>query len=259
MPIPEQATLQGVMVFLFAVGLLLFFGGTGLIAIEKVFISRSKAVWVTGLIFSAAGFLFFAFGTEIKIPPTSSQATNIRPANLIESFTFEQKNDLSAISLGVCNNSASTVWYESCYEAKEKLSWVDGGYNSLGSLGSQIELSPDKEQVYSFRWLLDSPLVAQSVSAKVFIPENQSVYLINLAAWTKDGTEWKTSGLYLNRSGWFQVWLDLQNGSTSENAIIELHVDLYLPKATQQTKTMEVKIDDVEFYYPSSTEYQVAP
>ena len=119
---------------------------------------------------------------------------------------------------------------------------------------------PDKEQVYTFRLQPTTPIVAQSVSAKVFVPENQSVYLINLAAWTKDGNEWKVSGLYLNRSGWFQVWLDMQNGSSANvNAITELHIDLYLPKSSQQTKSIEVKIDDIEFFYPASTEYKTNP
>jgi len=51
MPIPEQATIDGIMAFIFVAGLLLFFGGIGLVKIEKVIISGSKFVWMTGIIY----------------------------------------------------------------------------------------------------------------------------------------------------------------------------------------------------------------
>lgn len=115
--------------------------------------------------------------------------------------------------------------------AKGKLTLVNGGYNSLYSLGSEVELLPDKKQVYSFRFHLSPSLATQFVSAKVYIPESQSVKFISLVS-TNDYVEWQAKWLYPKESGWYQVWLNMKNdSSTTGNSIVELHNNIFLSQA----------------------------
>lgn len=178
------------------------------------------------------------------------------PVNVVRHYDFEQEIDES-LSLGVCD-ATYPEWWDHCHDSPEKLRRVRGAFTGSCSLQCQVELLPEREQVYSIRLRLVPWVTVDALSAAVHVPDASKLSYINLVALSADDWQWKKSWLYLDREGWVRVFLDLQqlhtlNGRTaSESATTELHFDLYIPRASEQSETVSVRIDDVRLYHPFS-------
>jgi hypothetical protein len=242
------------------VAFILFFSASLWLAFKTSISGRSGWIVLIALYIVT---IIFSIWVGTWIAPRSRAALTVDvPRNVMMSLNFEEQPDPSQINLGICNNSATpTEWFSTCQDAPQKLKWVEGGYGGSHGIESQIEVLPDKEQVYTFRLFLDKPMLAQTITAKMYTAEQDTVYLANIAAWTKDGTYWKVSGVNVDHPGWIQVQLDMQqfreaDGSlASEHGITELHLDFYIQKADQEVKVSEIRIDNIEFFYPSSKSY----
>jgi len=187
---------------------------------------------------------------------TGNLGPSSAPSNLVEHFDFEQQPDKS-LSLGVCDAS-SPSWWDNCHDDLNRLAWIKGGFTGKHSLSCRVELLPDRKQVYSIRLPITPPIIADALSANVYISDADQFSTINLAARIRGETEWKSSKFDVNVGGWSRVFLDLQQFCTQDgkpaggSIIDEVHIDLYIPQSSQQPEETVVKIDDIELYFPLS-------
>jgi hypothetical protein len=176
-----------------------------------------------------------------------------KPNNLVERFDFENSLPPNT-SMGVCDNTP--LWYQVCHEAPGRFKLASGGFTGEKSLEVQIEILPEKEQVYTLRLPVSPPEFVDAVNAKVFISKANRFAKITLAAHVKDKNVWIFSDMKPDRDGWLHLLVDLQGYkydasiSSGEIAIDEIHVDMFIVKGGLGWGDEQVLIDDVELYYP---------
>lgn len=188
-----------------------------------------------------------------KVTPIPTSAIS----NVVKYFDFEG-GPQQFISLGVCDSTSSDEWWNFCYDAPSKLIQAEDGFTGQYGLGIQAELLPEKEQVYTVRFLIDPPQFADALSAVLYIPDTDQVSWVNFAAWYVGGTQWSVSTLNSDRTGWSYIYLDLQQAAT-DSAISEIHIDWFLPGADLQSVETLFMIDDLRFYYPASVKLESNP
>jgi hypothetical protein len=181
-------------------------------------------------------------------------------SNIIKNFNFEDglpKN----MSLGICDNTPN--WYDVCYEAPKRFEIVSSGFTGEKSLGVQIEILPQKEAVYSLRFPVDPPVLADAVSAHVYLAKADIFSKITLAVRIKGENVWIFSDMKPSKDGWLYFLVDLQgykgNKPASDIAVDEIHLDTFIKKGSQITGNEQIFMDDLEIYYPLSPSLKTGP
>jgi hypothetical protein len=237
-------------IILFVVGLIIEIG-------VPLFLSKDEQKRLVRLfgfivIIIAVAWIGYAFGKSQaeKMPPPISR-------NVSQRFDFETGiSDI--ISLDVCDAIPPT-WYENCHNATSKLTLSGDSYTGSHSLGYQAELLPNVEQVYSVNIPIKPPARVDAVSANINIPGSVQPAKIWLLVRINGEDSWKLSEISNTGGGWIYLYLDLQklydaSGLTiSQKGIDEVDIDVFLPKALQQSKLVNIEVDDVALYFPSST------
>lgn len=184
------------------------------------------------------------------------------PSNLVQRIDFETGLP-PGISLGICDNSQSR-WYEYCYEAPQRLQIATNSFTGANSLACQIESSPDKELVYTLRIPIEPPLFVDTATANFFSTDTTLFEKFSLALRLKGENTWLFSDLAPRQSGWLRLLVDLQGFKvdtqpTSEIAIEEVHIDIFVKQSQQAAQSAVVFIDDIEFLYPLAKSYKTDP
>jgi hypothetical protein len=222
------------------------------------FNSESRLVWkwtsLIALYIFTALFCFWIGGWQNDTTPKSFSN------NLVKKFNFEDglpKN----ISLGICDNTPN--WYNVCYDAPTRIKVVSGGYTGQKSLDVQIEILPEKEQVYSLRLPVSPPAFADAVSANVYIANIDKFSKITLAARIKGENVWVFSDMKPDKDGWLYFLVDLQgykgDNSARDIAIDEIHIDMFARAGNQIMEDERILLDDIELYYPLSPSRKTGP
>jgi hypothetical protein len=137
---------------------------------------------------------------------------------------------------------------------------VSGGYTGQQSLEAQIELFPDKEQVYSLRVPIDPPEFGDTLTANIYLPDAAMFSKISLAAHPKGEDYWVFSDTTPRKAGWLGLITDLQQFKTDKDiAIDEIHIDIFVRQGNQEVQNVTALLDDIELYFPLAKSYKTGP
>jgi len=212
---------------------------------------------LTGLAFLVT---IIATSQAIQLKGSNSQPA-MSAVNLTRRFDFEDGLP-EMLSMGICDNTPS--WYDICYEAPTRFTLSAQSFTGKKSVACQIEILPDKEQVYSLRLPIDPPMLADTVSAHIHTDAPEKFTKITLAARVKGNNIWIFSDMKLAQSGWVHFMVDLLNFKNVNNlpaeiAIDEIHIDMFIKQGQQALSGTQVLIDTLELYYPLARSFQTGP
>lgn len=179
-----------------------------------------------------------------------------QPINVAQRLDFERGIN-NSISLDVCDAIPPT-FYENCYQATSKLHLSDNSFTGSHSLSYQADLLPAVEQVYSVNIPIIPPARVDAISANIYVPDSVQSPKIWLLIRINGEDNWKFSEISNIGGGWVHLYLDLQqlydqSGLTvSQTGIDEIDIDVFFPKASQQSQSVIIEIDDIEFYFPAT-------
>jgi hypothetical protein len=216
------------------------------------------AALITGILGLATGLLVTLPGIKKAGPENTIPQASPLPtlSNVSRTISFEEGlGELT--TLGVCDRYPDP-WQSNCADAPARLTWTDNSYSGGRSLGIKIELLPDREQVYSLRLPQKSAVLADGVSASLFIPQSNSPLIqalwINLICKLAGTDYWVYSSFPAEKNhGWVLLFLDLreyiyEDKTAADIGIEDVHIDVFLPKTSSQIEEFEIDVDNVQIF-----------
>jgi hypothetical protein len=183
-----------------------------------------------------------------------------RPPNTL--VNIYQRNDFEQSAgdwkLLICADDPCKGGSSQWYKAPSQPTQGQPGFTGEHSLNIQMELRPDRWQVYSAQYCLAAASLTEVISANIYAPEigdSFTVFIFGNPSGAASGDPWPSSSLVISKPGWYRLFLDLRNSfdnngtSFSEQPLACIHIDFVLPKiSSQQIVTVPFLIDDVEFF-----------
>lgn len=253
MPIPEQANLDGVMIVLFVVGLVLLFGGMGLVQFEKISIARSKTVWIIGGLLLVVSFFFFA----LKADTTSfKNLTNTdTPFQVAEVYDFDKVKDFTYTKPWV---SIPITKQHNLLIQNDK-SFVNSGSQSLRLVANIQSFNTDQRTEYAGIGATNLDLSnVKAISAWIFVPEseptNNSIFSSHLVIYVYNEKIGQPVGFIgetenLKAGAWTQVFIGTFSQVEATDIIWNGKVDeIYLTIWSDKPYSGSFYIDDISIY-----------
>jgi len=214
--------------------------------------AKTKKSWQLAALLAfylASAPYFIWMGSWLRAAPGPNRSIS----NLVQRFDFEAGLP-PFITLGVCDNISP--WYNHCHEAPDRLAIA----GSEKSLECSIEVSPDREQVYSIRLPVDPPVFVDMAQATVNLPDADMFTKVSLALHPVGENYWVFSDHTPHKAGWLSLFTDVQPfKSGREVAVDEIHLDLFVKPMGRQAQEKKVLVDNIELYFPLAQSFKTAP
>ncbi|MCP4990212.1 MAG: hypothetical protein GY928_30490, partial [Colwellia sp.] len=181
------------------------------------------------------------------------------PRNVSQRFDFKDGISDYTASLAICDASKPSdeeIFNENnCPHSNDRLGWSKNYFTNQARMSLKADLSPDNPQVYQIR----HPITSNSfdgLSLDMHIPshENLTPFSVRFCFLPEDGETWACSEQLIQDFGWHRFFLDMHRQTyideklLSDKRINFFHIDLWLPKVSGNTQSIEFLIDDIEFY-----------
>jgi hypothetical protein len=183
------------------------------------------------------------------------RAADIDPTRLTNAHTrIDFEEGITGWTLQLCGQDPCPEDNSSWIDVPNTLEFWRTGYTGERSVALPLPLRTDRGQLYSAQFCLNDKKHTDVVLARLYAPETPpfTAYLLGQPSVGAVTEKWPSSTVTINKRGWYVLALDLRQVRSSggqpfsEIGISCIHVDLALPRRTEQPEKQIFLIDDVE-------------